>query len=193
MKAPGVSVLPLLLLTLLAGGTFWLERATQLEDANNHGKLRHDPDFIVDNFTTRRFNPDGSLQHSLTAKKMLHYSDDDTTEVTAPALVYYGRTPPMRLDAKRAWVSKDGKEVLLSDAVRMVRDASAGRPALVVTTAELRAFPDDGVARTSVPVTIVNGRSMLHGSAMEANNRTQIFALLGRAQGTIYRSTEQTP
>lgn len=193
MKAPGLSLFPLLLLTLLAGGTFWLERASQVEDAGNNGKLRHDPDFVVDNFTTRRFNLDGSLQHSLAAKKMLHYADDDTTEVTDPALVYYGRIPPTRLNAQHALVSKDGKEVLLSNEVRLVRDASADRPALVVTTSELRTFPDDGIARTSVPVTIVNGRSMVHGSAMEANNHTQTFTLQGRAQGIIYRSTPKTP
>lgn len=188
MKASGTTLLPLFLLTLLAGATIWLERATQIDDGGSSSKQRHDPDFIVDNFTTRRFNLDGGLQHSLTAKKMLHYTDDDTTEVTAPALTYYARVPPTRLTALQAWVSKDGKEVRLANDVRIVREASADRPELVVTTTELRVFPDDEFARADVPVTIVNGQSVVHGTAMEANNRSQIFTLMGRVQGTIYKT-----
>lgn len=193
MKAPTVSLLPLLLLTLLAGATFWLERASQLESRDDQGKGRHDPDFIIENFTTRRFNLDGSLQHSLAAKRMLHYVDDDTTEVIAPSLVHYGNSQPTRLAANHAWISKDGKEVLLSDDVRMVRDAAAGNPPLVVTTSELRAYPDDGTARTEVPVTITHGRSVFQGNAMEANNRTHTVSLLGRAHGTLHKSSREKP
>lgn len=188
MKLSAAPLFPLLLLTLLAGGSFWLERASRIEDASTSGKNRHDPDFIIDNFTTRRFGIDGSLQHTLSAQKMVHYPDDETTEVSAPALTYFARTPPTRLDAKQAWVSKDGKEVRLHDDVRMVRAASGSQPELVVSSAELRVFPDDEIARTDKPVTIVNGQSTLHGSGLEANNHTQIFTLLGRAQGSVYRA-----
>ncbi len=190
MKATGATLLPLFLLTLLAGGTFWLERASQIVDGIGSGKLRHDPDFIIDNFTTRRFNRDGNLQHSMTAIKMQHYANDDTTEVTAPALIYYGRVPPTRLSALQAWVSKDGKEVRLTKDVRLVREASADNPELVLTTAELHVFPDDESARADVPVTIVDGKSMVQGATMEANNHTQIFTLKGRVKGTIYRTKE---
>lgn len=188
MKATGATLLPLFLLTLLAGGTFWLERASQVDEGINSGKLRHDPDFIIDNFTTRRFNLDGNLQHSLTASKMQHYANDDTTEVSAPALTYYGQVPPTRLNALQAWVSKDGKEVLLTKDVRMVREASADSPELVLTTSELHVFPDDEIARADVPVTIVDGQSIVHGTAMDANNRTHVFTLQGRVQGTLYRT-----
>ena len=191
MRSTGATLLPLFLLTLLAGATFWLDRASRLEDGGGSSKLRHDPDFIVDTFTTQRFNLDGSLQHTMTAQKMLHYADDDTTEVTAPALTYYGNAPTTRLNAKQAWVSKDGKEVHLINDVRMLREASADRPELVMTSAELRVFPDDEIARTNTPVTIVNGRSTLHGSGLEANNHAKIYTLLGRAQGTIYRTDQK--
>lgn len=188
MKLSAAPLFPLFLLTLLAGGTFWLERATHVEDSVGSGKHRHDPDFIIDNFTTRRFGLDGSLQHTLTAQQMLHYPDDETTEVSAPALTYFAKTPPTRIDARRAWVSKDGKEVRLSEDVRMVRAATPSQPELVVTSAELRVFPDDELARTGTPVTIVDGQSTLHGSGLEANNHTQIFTLLGRVQGTLQRT-----
>lgn len=193
MRPTSATLLPLALLTLLAGATFWLERATKVDGGSMSGNTRHDPDFIIDKFTTRRFNLDGGLQHSLTAQKMMHYADDDTTEVALPAVTYFAHQPPTQLNARQAWVSKDGKEVRLFNDVRMVRAASGDKPELVVSGSELSILPDDEIARTDMPVTIANGRSLLHGNGLEADNRTHIFILLGRAQGTIYKKTGQKP
>jgi len=187
MRPTSATLLPLVLLTLLAGATFWLERATKINDGSINGKTRHDPDFIIDKFTTRRFKLDGGLQHSLTAQKMMHFADDDTTAVTLPALTYFAHQPPTQLNARQAWVSKDGKEVRLFNDVRMVRAASGDKPELVVSGSELSVFPDDETARTDKPITIANGRSLLHGMGMEADNSTHIFILHGRAQATIYK------
>lgn len=193
MKIQSANLLPLMLLTLLAALTFWLERATQLDNADGNGKRRHDPDFIITDLTVRQFNLDGSLKHALSAKNMLHYADDDSTQVTDPALIFYAHAQPTRLSAHQAKVSKDGKEVRLSEDVRMVRDASAGSPELVVTTTELLVYPDDEIARSDKPVTIAQGRSVVSGTGIEANNQEHLFKLLGRVHGSIYPSTANTP
>ena len=193
MRIQSANLLPLMLLTLLAALTFWLERATQGDGTASSGKRRHDPDFIIADLTMRQFNLDGSLKHALNAKKMLHYADDDSTQVTDPGLTFYSHARPMRLTAHQATVSKDGKEVRFSDNVRMVRDGSADNPELVVTTAELLVYPDDEIARSDVPVTITQGRSVINGSGIEVDNREHVFKLLGRVHGTIYKATTRTP
>lgn len=192
MRIHSANLLPLILLTLLAALTFWLERASRV-DGNGNDKMRHDPDFVVDNFTLRRFKLDGSLQHSLIAKKMLHYPDDDSTSVIDPALTFFGHAQPTRLSAQQARISKDGKQVRLSRDVRVVREASAEHPELLVTTAEMVVYPDDEIARSSVPVSITQGRSVIIGSGMEVDNRTNTYTLMGPAQGTIYRTEPKTP
>ena len=187
MKVSSAKLLPLLLLTLLAALTFWLESATRLDDERRDGKGRHDPDFIVDNFTVRRYNLGGTLQYVLTAPKMLHYTDDDSTEVGSPALTYFGEDRQTRVTARQAWLSKDGKEVRLFDDVRMVREATANTPELVVTTSEMYVYPDDEIARSTMPVTITEGRSVVSGIGFEADNRTRIYKLLGKVRGIFYR------
>lgn len=193
MRTHSANLLPLMLLTLLAALTFWLERATQVDNAAGNDKIRHDPDFIVSELTMRHFNLDGSLQHALQAKQMLHYPDDDSTHIAEPSLTFYAHAQPTRLSARQARVSQDGKLVELSEDVRVVRDASADSSELVVTTSEMQIYPDDEIARSSVPVTIVNGRNVVHGSAMEANHGTQMFTLMGRVQATLYRTQPPTP
>ncbi len=193
MKVSRTHLLPLLLLTLLAALTFWLEKATQFDERPNDGKARHDPDFIVENFTVNRYNVSGRLQYVLKAPKMLHYTDDDSTEVGSPALKYFGEDRLTRVTAGAAWLGKEGKEVRLSGGVRVVREATAESPELVMTTAEMLVYPDDHIARGSLPVTITQGRSILTGTGFETDDKTHIFKLAGRARGTFYRDKVEKP
>lgn len=176
---------PVVLVALLAGLTFWLDRATQPQDESHSGKHRHDPDFIVDNFQVRRFAADGTLQHTLVAKKMLHYADDESTEVAAPRLTYH-RTPLLNITANTAWLDKDGKHVRLNGDVHIVRDTVGGKPPTAMATSVLHAVPDDEFAHTDAPVRITQGLTVLNGTGMESNNKTQISVLFGRAKGTIH-------
>ena len=62
-----------------------------------------------------------------------------------------------------------------------------------MTTAELLVYPDDEIARSGVPVTITQGRSIIYGTGIEVDNREHLFKLMGRVHGTIYKSTANTP
>lgn len=193
MRHHSANLLPLMLLTFLAALTFWLERTTQSDTEAGNGKGRHDPDFIVSDLNMHQFNLDGSLKHALAAKKMLHYSDDDSTVVIDPTLTFYAHAQPTRLSAHRAWVSQDGKEVRLSDDVRMIREARDNDPALLVTSAELLVYPDDEIASSTVPVTISQGRSVIMGTGIEVDNRERTLKLMGRLHGTLYQPTGNAP
>ena len=175
---------------MLGGLTLWLDRASQTDDGGRRANARHDPDFFVERFTIRRFAPDGSLQHTITADRMQHYPDDDTTTVANPHLVYYSQRQTV-VTSRTAWLDKEGKHVRLDDDVRIVRKGDGETPETVITTTVLYVTPDDEYARTDAPVTISQGRSVVHGIGLEANNKTEIAVLSGPVQGTIYRN--ETP
>lgn len=191
MPAPRLrtsDLFPLAILTLLAALTFWLEHATRPEVSGPDGKLRHDPDFIVDHFVARTLDAQGQLRHSLTAQRMLHYPDNDTTDVTDPRLVYFGQEQPMRLSSDRAEVSADGKKVTLLGNVTAVRDATATDPAVVLTTTAMTVLPDLEQASTDKPVRIVQGQTVVTGTGMELDNKARVFKLLADAHATLHRS-----
>jgi len=185
MRTNSASLFPIGLLALLAALTFWLDHAATSEEGGRSGKLRHDPDYTVDRFQVRRFDSDGALLHSLVADKMLHYPDDDTTHVIAPRLTYH-TTPPTRLAADSASLDKDGKHVKLAGNVRIVRDALGTRLQTRIATSVLHVEPDAGLARTDAPVTLTQGRSVINGVGLEANDKTQIAVMRGPVRGTIY-------
>jgi lipopolysaccharide export system protein LptC len=180
------TLLPLLILAMLAGFTLWLERATRDETRGPDPKLRHDPDFWVEDFIVRRFNIDGSIQHTLNASRMLHYPDDETTEVSEPRIAYFREGRTATITALNAWLDKDGEHLRLTGDVRVIH-ADARGTSTAIDTAELNILPDEEQAFTAVPVTITQGRSVLTGTGgMELNNKTRITVLKGPVTGTIY-------
>ncbi|HEY1181101.1 MAG TPA: LPS export ABC transporter periplasmic protein LptC [Rhodocyclaceae bacterium] len=188
MKFNSSALFPLLMLLLLAGLTFWLERASQQETTVS-GKTRHDPDYIVNNFTIKRFDAQGKLYQTLTANEMRHYPDDDSTEAEMPYMTYH-RGLKTFINADKAWIDSGGKTIQMERNVR-VRHESAKGPETVLTTSTLTVLSDEEIARTKAPVTITQGGTVIHGIGLESNNKTQISVLGGRVQGTIEPQPKQ--
>ena len=82
---------PAVLLVMLAMLSFWLDRTVQPPPPKNDGSSRHDPDYTVENFTATRMGKDGLPRHTLTATRMVHYPDDDSTHLDR-FLADYGLT-----------------------------------------------------------------------------------------------------
>lgn len=183
---PAAALFPLLVVGLLAGMSYWLELASRVPPGKDDGKSRHDPDYIVEKFEVRRFDPQGNLQHTVVADLMRHYPDDDTTVVLAPRLTYH-RAPPTQIAAREAHVSSKGEHVELIDDVRVTRVGQAGKPDTELTTARLDAWPDDEIARTDRPVTIKQGQTHVDGSGLSVDNKTSIYVLEGPVRGVFFR------
>ena len=187
MKRDRVSSLfPLLLLLALAAASFWLERAVQAPEYDKTGKLRHDPDFIAEDFGITKMGADGKPEYSLSAARMLHYPDDESTDIVEPRLVQrHDDAAPIVIRADRGLLSRNGEQASFFGNVVVVREASAQRSELRVQTEYLQIDPDRDLASTNRPVTITEGRSRLAGVGMEFNNKTRQFSLLSQVRGTF--------
>ena len=187
--SPTATLFPLLLAGLLASMSYWLEMASRAPSGASDGKSRHDPDYIIQNFEVRRFNPQGQLQHTVVADQMRHYPDDDSTVVTAPRITYH-RDPPTFVSAREALVSSKGEHVTLIDDVHVRRSGINNKPETILTTSRLEAWPDDEIAQTDVPVTITQGKTNVRGSGLKADNKTSIYTLEGPVQGIFFRKDD---
>jgi lipopolysaccharide export system protein LptC len=168
---------PLGLMLALALLTFYLERTVREDDAPP-ALRRHDPDYLVSNFTTTTYNHEGAAETVMSALKMLHYPDDDTTELLAPRLMQAKPNEPrFTVRAERGQLSRDGDEIFLFGAVLLVREASAERPEARMTTEFLHILRERSLARTDKPVKIVEGGRSLQGRGMEYNNETRELVL----------------
>ena len=185
---PG-ALLPLVVMLLLAMLTFWLDRAIDLSSPESAGPVTHDPDYAIEKFTLLRLSESGDQRYTLTAAKMLHFPDDDTSLLTTPVLVQMqpGKSD-LRIHAQRGIVAPGGEKLDLYDNVEIFR---AGRPGgesgdLHMMTSYLRVLPDDDRAETPARVVIDNGASIVSGTGMDFDNRYRQFKLRA-AVTTTYR------
>jgi lipopolysaccharide export system protein LptC len=179
---------PLLLVTLLAALTFWLERLVQAPAPPRDGSTRHDPDYMVENFVAVRMGPDGLRLHELQAERMVHYPDDDSTHLEAPRLLKYeSEKVALSITAKRAHVSSEGETVDFEDDVRAVRSATPTQSELVLTTDRLHVVPDDDYARTDSPVTIVDANTKVTAVGLELIDKAKVVRLLSNVRGSYVK------
>ncbi len=156
------------LFILLAGGSWWLVQTSGVEDSE-HISAAHTPDYYVDNFTVSTMGPDGKPKQKLTADRMLHYPDDDSTELTRPHMVLYeADTPPWQVRSETGWVSGDGKLVLLNGEVKIDRAAAPGIRPIHIRTSDLRVRPEEKYAETDKTVRIRSLQSNQTSVGMQA-------------------------
>lgn len=184
------SLFPIAVLALLAALTFWLDRITRPEQPRTDGRMRHDPDFIVERFDARQFGENGALRYALAAERMVHYPEDGTTIATRPALSYFGDPGAPHLSSDRARISADASVIVLIDNVEARREATGRTPQMLLSTNELTVKPDEGVATTPAPVRIVHGTSVITGKGLELNNRDSTAMLKSNVRATIRRPTK---
>ena len=181
---------PLALMLSLAGLTFWLDHQVSVEQGAHPSMRRHDPDYLVDNFTTTTYNRDGKVETVLSAAKMQHYPDDDSTELTGPRVLQARPAQPRyTARADRGKVSREGDEIFLYDNVVLVREADAARPEARMSTSFLHILRDRNLVRTDREVLFEEPGRSLKGRGMEYFNATRELLLHADVQG-YFESTK---
>ena len=175
---------PLLLMLALAGLSLWLERTVREEEALHPSLRRHDPDYIVDGLVHTRYNALAQVESTLVAAKMVHYPDDDTTELVAPRMVQTKPNEPrMTVTADRGTLSQDGDEIFLYDNVLMVRDGAVDRPETRVRSSFMHVVQAHSIVRTDRDVLITEDDRVLSGRGMEYHADSQEMFLRERVRG----------
>ena len=175
---------PLLLMLALAALTFWLERTVREQEGMHPSLRRHDPDYVVENLTHTRFNVQGLVDSTLAAAKMLHYPDDNSTDLVTPRMVQTKPNEPrVTLTADRGTLSHDGEEVFLYGNVLVVRDAGPERSETRMRTSFMHVVSAHSVFRTDREVVITEEDREISGRGMEYHNDTKELFLRERVRG----------
>jgi lipopolysaccharide export system protein LptC len=175
---------PLAILLALGALTLWLKHAAELPDEKPIDKRRHDPDTIIEQFTASTMDSQGRPLHQLAADKLVHYADDDSSELLNPHLRY---TPPgeptITLLAKHGKMLNGKEEVRLFDDVRIERQGTPSEPGWQATTPELTAFPALGTAHTESPIVFTQGAAKLDGTGFSLDQKARTVELHATVRG----------
>lgn len=180
----------LALLALVAIATFsgWLLQTTEQTTTAPPGKAQHDPDFYLKDFTLTTMDKTGAPRNRLASPYMVHYADDDTSEVDRPRMqVFRKDAPPWYIDAGKGVVLSEGKTVFLRDGViiRLIHQAGPqqGHDA-TLRTPDLTIKPDDEYAETASPVNFMDSAgNVINAVGMRAHFKDERLELLSQVRG----------
>lgn len=183
---------PVILMGLLALGTYWLARSTPalLGPGPRTVVPTHDPDYFLRNFSVKNFDPNGRLKSDIQGTEARHYPDTDTMEIDQPRIRSYDLKGALTTaTAKHAISNSDGSQVqLIGDAVvtREAVDAKGQpQPRLEIRGEFLHAWMDVERVKSHKPVTLKRGDDVFHADSMDYDNLDRVMQLEGRVRGVI--------
>jgi lipopolysaccharide export system protein LptC len=190
--------LPVLLMGILALGTYWLVRSTpSFETKTSKAELKHEHDYMMRQFALRGFEKDGRLKIELTGEEAKHYPDTDTLEIEQIKIKNISANGGVSTaNANRAVVNGDATEVqLIGDAV-VIREAVREKsgeisPRIRIQSEFLHAYLDTEVVKSHKQIELSRGSSKFTANEIEFNNIEQVLQLKGRVRGTLLQQTEK--
>ncbi len=180
------SYLPLLLMALLAAGTWWLVRNTpQAPGERAAAPPSQTPDYTMTGFAITRFAPDGQVALRIAGDVLRHFPATDRLEIdgvriaaTAPD----GRTT--NATARHAVANGDGSEIQLLGSAEVVSQLQGGDK-LEVKGEFLHAFLRFERLRSHLPVQVRHGGTDARAGGMEYDNLQRQLTLNGPVRATL--------
>lgn len=184
--------LPVLLMALLALGTYWLVRSTpQLSPSQAPQPAQHEADYFMKNFTVKTFDKNGRLKSEVFGRDARHYPDTDTLEIDQVRIRSFNEAGHLTTaTAARALANGDASEVQLIGNALVIREAAQDKSGQTLPRFEFRseflhAFIDTERLKSHKPVVLIRGRDQFTADSMDFDNLDRVMALQGRVKGTL--------
>ena len=187
--------LPLLLMALLALGTWWLVKNTPLFESDRvAAPLRHVPDYTTTQFMVQRVGPNGAMRVQIEGDLMRHYPDTDTFEIDNPRIRAIGDDGRITTATARSALSnRDGSEVQLSGGAHVVREATPAQTAVDFRGEFLHYFQFTERVRSHLPVVVTQGGSEIRADSMAYDNLAGVLDLKGHVRAVLTSPTGTRP
>ena len=185
--------LPVLLMAVLALGTWWLVKNTPvLDNERQLAPPRHEPDYTMRQFTVQRFAAAGGLRVQIEGDELRHSPDTDTLEIDNPRIRATGIDGRVTVaTAKRALSNSDGSEIQLTGGARVVREARGDDEALEFRGEFLHALLATEQVRSHLPVTVTQGATEIRADGMSYDNLSRIVEFKGRVRAVLSSSVNR--
>ena len=180
--------LPVVLMGLLALGSYWLLRATpEPELPLAERPPQHEPDYFMRGFAVRSFAPDGTLRSEVRGTEARHYPDNNRTEIDQARIRSQQPDSPLTTaTAQRVTSNAEQTECVLRGDALVVREAAGpNRPRLAFRGEHLRVLTDERRVLSEQPVVLQRGRDQIRADSLDFRETTGVAVLQGRVQATL--------
>ena len=186
--------MPLLMMGMLALGTYWLVRNTpNAPVAEVATAAKHEVDYFLRKFNVKSYDNAGQLKSEIHGSEARHYLDTDILEIDQARIRNINPAGDVvNATANRAYSNGDGSEVQLTGNAVVVREArsAAGVQTRTVPRLEFRGeflhvFLNEERVKSHKPVVLTRGTDQFTGDSFEYNNLDGVADLKGRVKGVL--------
>ncbi|MDH5764538.1 MAG: LPS export ABC transporter periplasmic protein LptC [Gammaproteobacteria bacterium] len=174
----------LIIILILALASWWLKDFWQETPIVKTIKNEHFPDYFMENFTITNMNRQGEPDYILSASRLDHFADDDSTEIIKPHIIFKEEDGDWSISAQRARILKKTNIIHLYDEVQIIRVASVAQQPLTIKTDYLKVQPDHKIAETDRLAYIKTQQLELKTTGMIFDNNKGILKLLSNVKGS---------
>jgi lipopolysaccharide export system protein LptC len=184
--------LPLVMMGLLAVGTYWLVRNTPTGYEPEAARpVSHEVDYFMREATVKTFDVDGRIKTEIFGTEARHFQDTETLEIDQARMRSTG--PDGRLTtatANRALSNDAGSEVQLIGNAVVVRERiqtadGSWLPRLEFTGEFLHVLMNEDRVKSHLPVVLKRGSDEFSGDSFAYDNLDQVADLKGRVKGLL--------
>lgn len=186
-------VLPVLVLSVIAGGVYWLARMNeigQLQTTDVVQAPRHIPEYIMRNFSGSMLNPQGEARYRIQGEILVRYEDDHSYEITRPALrLFRPEHPEVTVTSRFGKMDAHIAEIDLLGNANLVRAAIQGAspsPEIRAHAEAFHVFVDEEIVVTDVPVDLRQGRSIIAADGMTYPHLERFLEFRGNVTSTLF-------
>jgi lipopolysaccharide export system protein LptC len=185
--------LPLLLMALLALGSYWMVRTEPpLPIAAPEKAPSTLPDYTMERFIVQSFNAQGQFRTEVIGEMARHYPHTELIEIDAVQIRSFDSQGRLTTATAQSGLSTpDGSEIQLFGDARVVRAADPNAlpkpiPAIEYRGEFLHAFITEERVISHKPVELLRGNDRITADSLDFDNIEQVLLLRGRVHATLY-------
>lgn len=147
-------IVPLLLAAILIGN--WVEEPATLVPESPMAIASSPADYLLEDFTTRHYAANGTLEYVLIGESLAHYPDDGRAEITRPSVTMQRDIAEWSVTAETGRLTREPDVVTLIGEVnidRRVNGDTSNHPVSILAR-NVRIALDDDYLSTEDPVVI---------------------------------------
>jgi lipopolysaccharide export system protein LptC len=179
--------LPLILMAVLALGSWWLVRSMpEMAYVDEIKPVRKEPDYRLEKFWVKSFDNTGRMTREVGGATGRHYPDVDELHIDQ-VRIYAESEKNVKMNAKAETgiATGDGERVTLIGQAVAIREADAQAPRTELRGERLLALPKEERLLSSDPVRITRTGDMFTAQTLNFNSKTGEYQLEGRVRGVL--------
>ncbi|TAK77517.1 MAG: LPS export ABC transporter periplasmic protein LptC [Gammaproteobacteria bacterium] len=170
--------------TLIVGLAAWTTFMSYRPQTPNAAPPSNLPDAYMEDVVAVIMDKEGKPKMKIVTPKMVHYGENDTTQLTSPELTLYRQSPqPWHITSRYAKAMEGTDIVDFWDNVMILHTADKNNPATVVKTTALTVYPNKQTAETKEFITLEQPHLLVKAVGMQADMNTGDIKLLSQTRG----------